>query len=77
MIEMKIEIPFLVTSQPIDLPNLGYNVIEECIKMAGRETADPADSLQTVFSNLDIGARRTLVDLIQDIVHKTDNLGCV
>ena len=59
-------VPFLVTNEVIDLPLVGYNVIEECIK-----SGIPGPELACVFSRVSPADVCTLRDVI-DSIEETD-----
>ena len=57
-----VRVPFLVTTETMEYPIVGYNVIEEIMKT---EHEDLSSEIQSSFVGLDSGAAQTLINFVQ------------
>ena len=63
--ENTVSVPFLVTKENIELPLIGFNVIEHLIKTNKLNS----DIISSNFSGLDVSCAPTLVELINNTSH--------
>ena len=68
--ESSIEVPMLVTNYPLDSPIIGYNVIEELVKLTGSETN--VASLLSGFPETSQPNLQNLVNLIKTETTSSD-----
>ena len=65
-----LDIPFLIAKESLDVPLIGYNVIEHCINLDPKYAT--ADSLNATFPNADLNKLSTLINFIQTNSIDTD-----
>jgi hypothetical protein len=59
-----VRVPFLVTTETIEYPIIGYNVIEEIVT---NEHNDLLSEIQSSFVGLDNGAAQALINFVQSV----------